>query len=84
MIPLSASEALRRGMLADAAALRPARGQGIKDPRWRATEIGESFTVDATETKFVSRNAAYYRKYYGLRFRCSKTRDGVVVTRVAL
>lgn len=83
MTPQAAQEAVRLGMIADAAALRPKGGQGIKDPRWRATAVGETFMVADAETKFVTRNAAYYLRYYNLRFRCRKTRAGVLVERIA-
>lgn len=78
---IGAQEAMRLGMIADAAALRPRGGQGVKDPRWRAAAVGETFVVADAETKFVTRTAAYYRRYYNLQFSCRKTRDGVLVER---
>lgn len=87
MTPHGADAALRRAMQQDQAAIAQrlavgSTGQGRKDPRWRACAIGASFVVAGTVTKYVSRTAAYYKRWHGLAFRTRQEGGDVVVERV--
>lgn len=55
---------------------------GNGDPRWRSVQVGEKFRVSGKPTKAVSRDAAYYKRNYNLRFTVRNVGDDTIVERI--